>query len=46
VEPDPLDELGARVDERDVHVVALEEAVGRDRSGVAAADHDDLLGCH
>ncbi len=48
VQPDPLDEFRPGVDERDlrgVPVAAHAQTVGRECSGVAAADDDDLGGC-
>jgi len=44
VQPDPLDELRARIDQGDVHVAAQTQVVGRGRAGVSAADDDDV-GC-
>ena len=42
VQPDPLDETRAWVHQGDVDVAAHPQMVGRQRSGVAAADDDDL----
>ena len=42
VQPDPLDELRPRVDQRDVDVAAQPQMVGRQRAGVSAADDDDV----
>ena len=42
VQPDPLDELRSGIDERDVDVAAHAQMVGRECSGIAAADDDDL----
>ena len=42
VQPDPLDELRPRVHQRDVDVGAKPQIVGRQRSGVSAADDDDV----
>nr|BFF25112.1 hypothetical protein GCM10025732_30770 [Glycomyces mayteni] len=44
MQPDALDELRARVDQGDLDVAALPQAVGRERSGVSAAEDDDLRG--
>ena len=45
VQPDPLDELRAGVDQRDVDVGAQPQVVGRGRSGVSAADDHDVCAC-
>jgi hypothetical protein len=39
-----LDEGRASVDQRDVDIGALAQPVGRQHTGVPAADHDDLSG--
>ncbi len=41
VQPDPLDELGPGIDQRDGYVAAGLQVVRCERAGVAAADHDD-----
>ncbi len=48
VQPDPLDELRAGVDQRDVDAVTLGQSVGGHHAGIAAADDDDAGGgfCH
>ena len=46
VQPDPLDELGPRVDQRDGDVAVEAQVVGRKHACVSATDDDDscLLG--
>ena len=48
VQPDPLDELCAGVDQRDVDAVTLGQSVGGHHACVSAADDDDAGGgfCH
>ena len=41
MQPDALDEHRPRIDQRDVDIAALAEAVGGEHAGVTAADHDD-----
>ncbi|MBF6089181.1 hypothetical protein IU438_19860 [Nocardia cyriacigeorgica] len=45
VQPDPVDEPRTRIDQRDVHIGAHPQPVGRQRSGIATADHDNLVRC-
>ncbi|GAA3629502.1 hypothetical protein GCM10022267_15110 [Lentzea roselyniae] len=45
MQPDAVHELRPRVDQGDADVVALPQPVGRERSRVTAADHDNLVKC-
>jgi hypothetical protein len=43
VQPDPLDELGAGIDQRHRCVLAAGQAVGRHGAGVPSAEDDDAV---
>ena len=44
MQPDPLDELRARVDQTDINIGTHPQMVGGQRAGVTAPNDDDLGG--